>query len=127
MLGQENGPGPFKVTPTSAVEEIKELPLSLVDILVTPTPQGRRDAWSSLSQAHHQRSTIPTLPRDRLGHASGWDVGLTHSHCPVPGDSCTSPQPIDLEGNTPFSSLLPAIPKEPVSFHSNSPVPGAIP
>lgn len=91
MLEQGNGPGPSKVTPTSAVEEIKELPLPLVGILVTSTLQGRRGAWSSLSQAHYQRSTFPTLPRDRLGHASGWDVGLTHCHCPFPGDGPTSP------------------------------------
>lgn len=31
------------------------------------------------------------------------------------------------KGNTPFSSLLPVIPKEPISFHSCSPVSGAIP
>lgn len=69
MLRQGNGP--VKVTPTSAVEEIKKLPLSLVGILVTPMPQGRRGAWSSLPQAYHQRSTLATLPRDMLGRASG--------------------------------------------------------
>lgn len=127
MLEQGNGPGPFKVTPMSAVEEIEELPLSLVGILVTPTLQGRRGAWNSLSQAPYQSSTFPTFPRDRLGHASGRDVGLTHSHYPFPGHGCTSPDPIDLEGNIPFSSLLPAIPKEPVSFHSYSPISGTTP
>ncbi|KAK0687317.1 NCKX2 protein, partial [Pygoscelis papua] len=34
---------------------------------------------------------------------------------------------IDIEGDIPSSSPLPALPKEPASFHSNTPIVGAIP
>jgi len=34
---------------------------------------------------------------------------------------------IDTEGDTPSSSPLPVLPKEPASFHSNTPVIGAVP
>lgn len=118
MLEQGNGPGPFKVTPMSAVEEIEELPLSLVGILVTPTLQGRRGAWNNLSQAPYQSSTFPTFPRDRLGHALGRDVGLTHSHYPFPGHAAHPQILLTLRVTSPshlscplfLKSLYPSIP-----------------
>lgn len=60
MLEQGNGPGPSKVTPTSAVEEIKELPLPLVGILVNIHSAGQERCLEQL--------VTGSLPEEHLSH-----------------------------------------------------------
>lgn len=83
---------------------------------------------NSLSEAHCQRSTFPTLPRDRLGHASGWDVGLTRSTY-LSRAMAAHPHSLWTQRATPPSLLSRLLFLKSLysSFHSNSPVSGAIP